>query len=108
MNISTEDEALKELLVYGETKDKRYRKLPKNVIAGFRKAVNLLEIAERIEDLFVYHGLNYEKLRGRRKGYESVRCTGRWRLIFKSSAKEGCIEITEICLTEISDHYDDN
>lgn len=51
MNIYTEDEALMELLEYGKTNDKRYRKLPKEAVKGFVKAVKLLAIAIRIEDL---------------------------------------------------------
>ena len=34
MNIYTEDEALRELLEFGKTKDKRYCKLPKEAIRG--------------------------------------------------------------------------
>lgn len=108
MNVFTEDDALKELLETGVTGDKRYRKLKESVISGFLKTVAIMRNANRIEDLFVYNSLHYEKLSGNMKGYESVRCNKRWRLIFKSSPKDGSIIITEICLIEISDHYGDN
>lgn len=108
MNVFTEDEALEELLKTGETSDKRYRKLKKSVISGFFKAIAIMRGANRIEELFRYKGLHYERLSGNLKSYESVRCDKRWRLIFKSFPKDGCIIITEICLIEISDHYGDN
>ena len=38
MNIYTEDEALIELLEVGCTNDKRYKRLPKDVIKGYIKA----------------------------------------------------------------------
>jgi toxin HigB-1 len=106
MNITSEDEALLELYENGKTSDKRYRRLPTPVIKGYRKAVDHLIAARRIEDLFPLKGLNYEALKGDRKGQESVRCNGAWRLIFRSSPLDGSIIITEIELLEISHHYD--
>lgn len=106
MNVYTEDQALSELLEYGRTDDKRYRKLPKEALRGFVKAVKFLKLATRIEDLYRFHGLNYEVLHGDYKGYESVRCNDTWRLIFKSHPQKGCIVVTEICLIKISHHYE--
>ena len=107
MNISTEDNALLELLMEGCTSDKRYKRLPKDVVRGYIKAVNHLKAAKRIEDLFKVGSLHYERLHGKRKDFESIRCTGRWRLIFKSSSIDNSVVITEIQLIEISNHYDD-
>ena len=52
MNITSEDEALIELYTNGKTSDKRYRSLPPQVIKGFKKAVDYMKAARRIEDLF--------------------------------------------------------
>lgn len=106
MNITSEDESLLELYVYGKTTNKRYKKLPQRVIKGYIKAVNKMRAAERIEVLMRNNGLHYEKLKGDRRGQESVRCDDTWRLIFKSSPIDGSIVITEISLIEISHHYD--
>ena len=106
MNITSEDEALLELYENGKTSDKRYRRLPIQVIKGYKKAVDYMRAAQRIEDLFRLKGLNYEALHGDRKGQESVRWNYTWRLIFKSSPLDGSIVITEIELLEISHHYD--
>lgn len=48
-----------------------------------------------------------ERLKGDLKDFESVICTGRWRLIFKSSTIDSSLIITEIELIEISNHYGD-
>lgn len=106
MNIHIEDDALTEILKYGKTNDKKYRKLPKEAIKGFIKAVNKLRAASRIEDLYRINSLNYEALHGNLEGLESVRCTLTWRLVFRSYHKEDSIVITEISLIEISHHYD--
>ena len=63
--------------------------------------------AKRIEDLYQYGSLHYEKLRGDMAGCESVRCTLRWRLIFKSFPNENSIIITNVELIKISNHYED-
>lgn len=60
-------QALFELYTNGKTSDKRYRSLPPQVIKGFKKAVDYMIAARRIEDLFPLKGLNYEALKGKRK-----------------------------------------
>ena len=51
----------------------------------------------------VYKGLNYERLTN--SPYESVRCDGKYRLLFISRPEEGEIIITNIELIEITNHY---
>ena len=77
------------------------------VVKGYAKAYNHLKAAKRIEDLFRIGSLHYERLKGNLKDFESVRCNNRWRLIFKSSAIDDSLIITEIELIEISNHYGD-
>ena len=106
MNITTQDESLLELFENGKTSDKKYKRLPIDVIKGYVKAVNKMRAAARIEDIMRDKGLNYERLLGDRKNQESVRCNRTWRLIFQSSPADDSIIITEIELIEISHHYD--
>ena len=106
MNITSEDPSLLELYEHGKTSNMRYRRLERPVIRGYKKAVDALIAARRIEDIFPLKGLNYEKLKGDRKGQESVRCNQCWRLIFRSSCAGDSIVITEIELLEITHHYD--
>lgn len=105
MHVTTDNEALMELFTTGKSGDKRYRKLPKSTISGFVKAVNIIQKARRIEDLFQHKGLNYERLKGDLKDFESVRCDKKYRLMFKSSTLDNSIIITEVELFEITDHY---
>lgn len=105
MNVTTDNEALLEIYTTGKSSDRRYRNLPKSTILGFVKAVNIIKSVERIENLFQHKGLHYEKLKGDLKGFESVRCDIRYRLVFKSNALDNSIVITEVELFEITDHY---
>lgn len=105
MRITTDNIALRDLLESGKTDDKHLRKLPKSTISGFLKAVRIMSISSRIEDLFRYQGLGYETLEGNLKGYESVRCDRKYRLIFKSFPDEGKIVITNVELINITNHY---
>ena len=106
MNITSADEALLELFEMGKTSSKKDRRLPMAAIKGYVKAVNKMRAATRIEDIMRDRGLRYERLRGDRKGEESVRCNDVWRLIFRSYPENESIVITEIELLEISYHYD--
>lgn len=108
MNITTENEALAEIITTGKTTDRRYKKLPASVINGFLKAYNIMRAVNRIEDLFQHKGLNYERLKGNKSQYESVRCNIQYRLIFVSSAADDTLIIQNIELIEISNHYGDN
>ncbi len=104
MNITTENEALAELIQYGKTKDRRYRDLPKGVVQGLLKAYGIFKREERVEGLYKYKGLNYEVLTN--ENIESVRLNRKYRLMFHSSAKENSIILTEIELVDITNHYD--
>lgn len=105
MHVTTDNRYLIELFKTGKSNDRRYKKLPQSAIKGFVKAVRILEKSNRIEDLFQFKGLNYERLKGNLKDFESVRCDSRYRLLFKSGSSDGSIVITEIELYEITDHY---
>lgn len=77
MLIETDDENLLLLYREGRAECKAYKRLPKGVVEG-----NL-------------------------RDYESVRCNGRWRLLFKSQVGGGGTIITNVKLIKLSDHYDD-
>ena len=47
-------------------------------------------------ELFRYKGLNYKRLKGNLKQFESVRCDYKYRLLFKSCLLYENIEITDI------------
>lgn len=107
MNIFSENKGLLELIQGEELTDKDVLSLGEGTIKGFKRAIAIMRAEKRIEGLFRYKGLHYEKLKGVLAGMESVRCDRKYRLIFRSYPDKGSIVITNICLIKISNHYGD-
>lgn len=104
MEIVFDKDYLRELYLTGKASGKKYRFQP-NVIAKYRKTVDLLESVSGIEDLYRYHSLNYEILSGDKKGVESVRVTDQYRVEFKTSKVVSETVITICNIIELSNHY---
>ena len=105
MNIEFDNKALEELYLNGETSDKKYRKLSKDVVNQYIKAVNYIKAVRRIEDLYLIKSLHYEKKKGDLKGKEAVWLNKQYRLLFSSSPDDNGIVINAL-LIEISKHYE--
>ena len=105
MKIEFEQVYLRELYEEGKASGKKHRFQPQ-VIMLDKKAIVRLEIANRIEDLYLIASLNYEKLSGDKNGLESVRVNDQYRIEFKSH-KEGeePQTITVCSIVELSKHY---
>ena len=104
MQIEFDQEYLRELYQLGKTSDKKHRFQPQ-VIKGYKKAIDVLKMARRIEDLFPFKGLNFEALKGDKMGFCSVRANGQYRVEFKVSTI-GDEQVITICLIlELSNHY---
>ena len=84
MEIKFDKEYLEELYLTGKTSDKKHRFQPQ-IIAKYRKTVDLLESLTSIEDLYRYHSLHYEALVGDKSGLESVRVNDQYRIEFKTT-----------------------
>jgi len=105
MEIEFEQEYLRELYEEGKTANKKKRFQPQ-VIKQFKKAVDQLKNATKVEDLFVFRSLNYEKLSGNKKGIESVRVNDQFRIEFKSRIEVDELHILTICsLLDLTNHY---
>jgi len=105
MSIEFEDNALEELFLLGMTQDKRYNRLPRDIVKRYIKVVNYMRAARRIEDLFLIKSLHYEKKGGNLKGVEAVWISEQYRLFFKSFPDQHGIVVNAL-LTEISKHYE--
>lgn len=104
MQIEFDQEYLRELYQTGKTSDKKHRFQPQ-VIKGYKKAIDVLKMARRIEDLFPFKGLNFETLQGDKIGLCSVRANGQYRVEFRVSTI-GDEQIITVCLIlELSNHY---
>lgn len=68
MNIRFEKDYLIELYTQGKTTDKKHRFQP-NVVSGYLKCVKALLNATRMEDLYQYRALRYERLIGDKKEF---------------------------------------
>ena len=105
MNVEFEKEYLAELYVKGKTDDKKYRFQPQ-IINGYLKCVKALLNASRMEDLYQYRALNYEKLKGNKKGLSSLRIKTQSRLEFREITNSEHQTRVEVCsLVDISNQY---
>jgi proteic killer suppression protein len=105
MKIEFEKEYLHELYYTGKTADKKHRFQPQ-VVNGYAKCVRALIKAVRMEDLYMVKSLNYERLKGNKKGLSSIRINDQYRLEFREIINPNNIFEIEICaLTDITNHY---
>lgn len=105
MNVEFEKEYLIELYETGKTTDKKHRFQP-NIVNGYLKCVKALLSAARMEELYNYRALNYEKLQGDKKGLSSLRVNDQYRLEFREISNPSNQTTIEICsLVDITNHY---
>ena len=105
MKIEFEKEYLRELYNTGKTTDKKHRFQPQ-VVNGYVKCVKTLMNADSIEELYTYHSLCYEKLKGDKKGLSYVRINGQYHLEFRETVNPNNTVEVELCsLTYITNHY---
>lgn len=104
MKIIFDQEYLEQLYLYGRTSDKKHRFQPQ-VIAKYRKTIDLMESLQLIEDFYRFHSLNYEMLTCDKAGIESVRVNNQYRIEFKTSKVVSEIVVTVCNILELSNHY---
>lgn len=104
MEIKFEKTYLEELYLNGKTSDKKHRFQPQ-IVAKYRKTIDVLESVLTVEDLFKFHSLHYEALIGDKAGLESVRVNDQYRIEFKSIKIESEIVVTVCSIVELSNHY---
>lgn len=103
MFIEYEKDFLKELYEEGTCKNEKYR-FDTAVIKKYQTRIDTLMAATRIEDLFVFHSLNFEALQGRSHCF-SIRIDSHYRLEFRVRT-EGNGPVATICvLTNITDPH---
>jgi proteic killer suppression protein len=105
MKVEFEKDYLRELYETGRTTDKKHRYQPQ-VVNGYLKCVSVLDKAFRIEELFQYNALHYEKLKGDKNGLSSLRINDQYRLEFREIVNPNNIQEIVICsLVDITNHY---
>ncbi|WP_302974625.1 type II toxin-antitoxin system RelE/ParE family toxin [Paraprevotella clara] len=104
MFIEFDKDYLRELFEQGRTSDKKHRYQPE-VIKEYQKAVASLKRAINAEMLYRLNSLNYEVLKGDKKGISSVRINRQYRLEFTVRDVMNEQIITVCRLLDISNHY---
>lgn len=104
MEIKFDKKYLEDLYLNGKTSDKKHRFQPQ-IIAKYRKTIDLLESLAMVEDLYRYHSLRYEVLVGDKAGLESVRVNDQYRIEFKTTKVVSEIVVTVCNIIELSNHY---
>ena len=104
MIVTFDKEYLKELYTNGKSKDKRHRFQPE-VIKQYKKRIETIKKAKRVEELFLFNSLNYEVLKGDKDGISSIRVNDKYRIEFTVSNNDA-ETIVYICnILELSNHY---
>ena len=91
-------------LYYSRTAVKRHWFQPE-VVKKYIKVVNILKNAKSVEDLFPFNSLHYERLQGDKAGLESVRVTGKYRLVIKTESIQNETIVTICNIIELTNHY---
>lgn len=104
MFVEFDKEYLRELFEQGRTSDKQHRYQPE-VVRGYQKVVASLKRAINVEMLYRLNSLNYEVLKGDKKGISSVRINRQYRLEFTVREVVNEQIITVCRLLDISNHY---
>ncbi len=100
MVVTFEKEYLRDLYEKGKS-DKKHRFQP-DIIKRYKKGIDYLKHASRIEDLFVLNSLNYEVLEG--SGISSIRVNDKYRIEF-TVRQEGEPMVTICNILDLSNHY---
>jgi proteic killer suppression protein len=105
MDVTFEKEYLRELYEFQKTSDKKHRFQPQ-IINGYLKCVKTLIEIQRMEELFTYNSLRYEKLKSDKQGLSSLRINDQYRLEFREIISLNDQTTVELCsLIDITNHY---
>lgn len=99
MIVTFDKDYLRSLYETGKS-DKKHRFQPE-IIKRYKKGIDYLKSANKIEDLFLLPSLRYEVLKGDKEGISSIRVNNQYRIEFIVS--ESVITVCNIL--ELSNHY---
>ena len=103
MTVTFEQKYLRDLYEKGKSDDKKYRFQPQ-VVEKYKERIDTLKKAHRVEDLFPIKSLNYEALKGDKKGISSIRVNLKCRIEFTVEENEKDIFLTVCNIIELSNH----
>lgn len=104
MIVTFDKDYLQELYEKGKSDDKKHRYQP-DIVKRYKKRIDLLIHAARIEELFLLPSLHYEVLKGDKAGISSIRVNDQYRIEFAVS-RQGGESVVYVCdILELSNHY---
>ena len=104
MEITFEEDYLRELYYEGKAHNKKYRFQPQ-IIKKYVRVIDLMASLNSTEDFYRYNALHYEALVGDKKDRESVRVNDQYRIEFHSEVVGNEKQITICNILELSNHY---
>ena len=104
MEITFEEDYLRELYYEGKAHNKKYRFQPQ-IIKKYVRVIDLMASLNSTEDFYRYKALHYEALVGDKKDRESVRVNDQYRIEFHSEVVGNKKQITICNILELSNHY---
>ena len=104
MEITFEEDYLRELYYEGKAHNKKYRFQPQ-IIKKYVRVIDLMASLNSTEDFYRYKALHYEALVGDKKDRESVRVNDQYRIEFHSEVVDNEKQITICNILELSNHY---
>ena len=104
MIVTFEKRYLRDLYETGQTKEKKYRFQPE-IVRKYKRCIDILINSSDGENLYTINALNYEVLKGDKKGISSIRVNKQYRIEFTVTIS-GIEPIVTICnILELSSHY---
>ncbi len=104
MIVTFEKQYLQDLYEKGKTDDKKHRYQP-DIVRRYQKCIKFLGSSKDTEELMRINSLNYEVLKGDKKGISSIRVNNKYRIEFtvKESIEEDILTVCNVI--ELSNHY---
>ena len=96
MVVTFEKDYLRELYETEKTTDKKYRFQP-YIISKYVRCVDILLSAPNLKALYKFNSLNYEVLKGNKKGISAIRVNDQYRIEFITSNMNGTEAIITVC-----------
>lgn len=104
MLVTFEKKYLQELYETGKCSEKKYRFQPE-IVAKYARCIDVLISASGTEALYAVKSLNYEMLKGDRKGISSIRVNKQYRIEFTVEEVQSETIVTVCNILELSNHY---
>jgi proteic killer suppression protein len=104
MIVTFEKDYLRDLYETGKTTDKKHRFQP-DIVRRYKHCIDILFDASGIEALLAINSLNYEVLKGDKRGISSIRVNKQYRIEFTVSVTTEEPIVTVCSIIELSNHY---